>query len=57
MTWKWIGGRLCRGKISLSVTKAYEAIPGNPEIARACKGVLISYEYRYPRKNTPPMSL
>ncbi len=41
LTWKWIGGRLCRSGVSLSVSEAYEAIPKNPEIAAACKGILI----------------
>ncbi len=58
MTWEWIGGRLCRGNVSLSVTEAYEAQPGNPEIARACKDVLMPYDcltVKRDNKKPPPM--
>ena len=40
--WKWKGGRLCRGKVSLTVPQAFEAIPNNPDIKRACHGILVT---------------
>ena len=39
----WKGGRLTNGKISISATTAYNLIHRDPEIAKACKGVLIPW--------------
>ncbi len=38
--WKWRGGRLVCGKVSLSIIDAWHMIPYDPEIAKACWRVL-----------------
>ena len=52
LKWEWDGGRLCRGKVSLTITEAYDAIPKNPDIAKACNGVLNPYKPCYLRSGT-----
>ena len=44
--WKWLGGRLCRGNESLSISEAYAALPRSQSIATACWNVLNPYYAR-----------
>ncbi len=46
LSWRWKGGRLCRGDVSLSISEAYAAIPLSLSIANACNKVLTPYSAR-----------
>ena len=46
LSWRWKGGRLCRDKVSLSISEAYAAIPLSPSIAIVCRNVLSPYSER-----------
>ena len=49
--WHWKAGRLINGHKSLSITQAYNQQRCNPDIHKACEGILEPYSSKQNRLN------